>query len=94
MGAGGVVVAMYVFRRYYKLEKYITELHFDRMGQVTVLLALLYLYFNINEYLVPAFKMKKNRRSTFDKFIQWGIFPYVLVRHSCWNDVSDHNSAV
>jgi molybdopterin-containing oxidoreductase family membrane subunit len=50
VGAGGVVVAMYVFRRYYKLEKYITELHFDRMGQVTVLLALLYLYFNVNEY--------------------------------------------
>ena len=60
VGAGGVVVAMYIFRRYYKLEKYITEIHFDRMGQITVLLALLYLYFNVNEYLVPAFKMKKS----------------------------------
>jgi Ni/Fe-hydrogenase subunit HybB-like protein len=59
VGAGGVVVAMYVFRRYYHLEKYITEKHFDRMGKALVLLAFLYLYFNINEYLVPAFKMKK-----------------------------------
>jgi len=59
VGAGGVVVAMYVFRKYYHLEKYITEKHFDKMGRVVVLLALLYLYFNINEYLVPAFKMKK-----------------------------------
>lgn len=59
VGAGAVVVAMYVFRRYYKLDKYITEKHFDRMGKVVVLLALLYLYFNVNEYLVPAFKMKK-----------------------------------
>lgn len=59
VGAGGVVVAMYVFRKAYKLEKYITEMHFDRMGKIVVLLALLYLYFNINEYLVPAFKMKK-----------------------------------
>jgi Ni/Fe-hydrogenase subunit HybB-like protein len=59
VGAGGVVVAMYVFRRYYKLEKYITEQHFEKMGKVIVLLALLYLYFNVNEYLVPAFKMKK-----------------------------------
>ncbi len=59
VGAGGVVVAMYVFRRYYRLEKYITENHFDKMGKVLVLLAFLYLYFNINEYLVPAFKMKK-----------------------------------
>ena len=29
------------------------------MGRIVVLLALLYLYFNINEYLIPAFKMKK-----------------------------------
>lgn len=59
VGAGGVVVAMYVFRRAYKLENYITEMHFDKMGKILVMLALLYLYFNINEYLVPAFKMKK-----------------------------------
>lgn len=59
VGAGGVVVAMYVFRKYYHLEKYITEKHFDRMGKIVVMLALLYLYFNINEYLIPAFKMKK-----------------------------------
>ena len=60
VGAGAVVVAMYVFRKVYHLEHYITEAHFDRMGKVVVLLALLYLYFNVNEYLVPAFKMKKN----------------------------------
>jgi Ni/Fe-hydrogenase subunit HybB-like protein len=59
VGAGGVVVAMYVFRKAYKLEAYITEKHFNNMGKIVVLLALVYLYFNINEYLVPAFKMKK-----------------------------------
>ncbi|HEY0676941.1 MAG TPA: NrfD/PsrC family molybdoenzyme membrane anchor subunit [Chitinophagaceae bacterium] len=59
VGAGGVVVAMYVFRKVYHLEKYITPLHFDKMGKIVVMLCLLYLYFNVNEYLVPAFKMKK-----------------------------------
>lgn len=59
VGAGGVVVAMYIFRWAYKLEKYITAKHFEKMGRVVVLLALLYLYFNVNEYLIPAFKMKK-----------------------------------
>lgn len=59
VGAGGVVVAMYIFRKYYRLEKYITEMHFERMGKVVVMLSLLYLYFNINEYMIPAFKMKK-----------------------------------
>ena len=60
VGAGGVLIAMYVFRAQYKLEKYITHEHFDKMGKVVVLLALIYLYFNINEFLVPAFKMKKS----------------------------------
>jgi molybdopterin-containing oxidoreductase family membrane subunit len=60
VGAGGVVTAMYIFRKYYHLDKYITEKHFDRMGKIVVMLALLYLYFNVNEYLVPAFKMKKS----------------------------------
>jgi Ni/Fe-hydrogenase subunit HybB-like protein len=59
VGAGGVVVAMYIFRRVYHLQKYITEMHFEKMGRIVVLLGLLYLYFNINEYLIPAFKMKK-----------------------------------
>jgi molybdopterin-containing oxidoreductase family membrane subunit len=59
VGAGGVVVAMYVFRKVYRLDKYITDFHFERMGRIVVMLALLYLYFNINEYLIPAFKMKK-----------------------------------
>jgi Ni/Fe-hydrogenase subunit HybB-like protein len=59
VGAGAVVVAMYVFRKAYNLEKYITAEHFNKMGKIVVLLALLYLYFNINEFLVPAFKMKK-----------------------------------
>ena len=63
VGAGAVVVAMYVFRKAYHLKKYITDLHFDKMGKIVVLLALLYLYFNVNEYLVPAFKMRKPEES-------------------------------
>ncbi len=63
VGGGGVLVAMYVFRKAYHLEKYITEEHFEKMGKMVVLLALLYLYFNINEYLVPAFKMKKSEEA-------------------------------
>ncbi len=65
VGSGGVLIAMYVFRTHYKLEKYITNDHFDKMGKVVVLLALIYLYFNVNEFLVPAFKMKKSEEEHF-----------------------------
>jgi len=59
VGAGAVIAVMYVLRNHYRLEKYITHRHFDNMGKLLVLLSLVYLYFNINEYLVPAFKMKE-----------------------------------
>ena len=59
VGSGAVTVAMYIFRKYYDLKKYITYEHFDKMGKIVVMLGLLYLYFNVNEYLIPAFKMKK-----------------------------------
>lgn len=63
VGGGAVLVAMYLFRRSYHLENYITADLFDKMGKIVVMLALLYLYFNVNEYLVPAFKMKKPEES-------------------------------
>ncbi len=55
-GAGAVVVVMSVLRKIYHLEEYITDMHFDKMGKLLVLLCLIYLYFNVNEYLIPAYK--------------------------------------
>ncbi len=57
-GSGALLVAMYFIRRAYKLEDYITDFHFDKMGKLMVLVSLVYLYFNLNEFLVPAYKMK------------------------------------
>jgi molybdopterin-containing oxidoreductase family membrane subunit len=57
-GSAAVIIAMYFFRKNYKLQDYITDMHFDRMGKVLVLMCLVYLYFNINEYLVPGYKLK------------------------------------
>lgn len=74
-GAGAVVVAMYVFRKAYHLEKYITENHFDKMGKIVVMLALLYLYFNVNEYLVPAFKMKKPEEAHLEELFTGAYAP-------------------
>ncbi len=58
VGGAAVIAAMYVFRKFYKLDRYITENHFDKMAKLLVLLSLVYLYFNVNEYFIPAYKMK------------------------------------
>ena len=58
-GSAAVVIAMFFFRRNYKLQDYLTDLHFDNMGKVLATVSLVYLYFNINEFLVPGFKLKR-----------------------------------
>ncbi|MEK7718192.1 MAG: NrfD/PsrC family molybdoenzyme membrane anchor subunit [Bacteroidota bacterium] len=58
VGAAAVIVTMYIIREAYKFKDYITDQHFNLMGKLLVLTSLIYLYFNLNEFLVPAYKMK------------------------------------
>ncbi len=58
-GSAVVIIAMYFFRKNYKLQDYITDFHFNKMGLLLVLVSLVYVYFNLNEYLVPGYKLKR-----------------------------------
>jgi len=58
-GGAAVILAMFILSRDFRLKDYITDIHFDKMAKLLVLLMLVYLYFNINEYFVPGYKMKK-----------------------------------
>ncbi len=57
-GSAALIIVMYVYRIRYNLKDYYDDFHFDMMGKLLVLVCLVYLYFNINEFLVPAYKMK------------------------------------
>lgn len=57
-GSAAVVILMYAYRNRYGLKDYFGEVQFDYMGKLLVLVCLVYLYFNVNEFLVPAYKMK------------------------------------
>jgi molybdopterin-containing oxidoreductase family membrane subunit len=54
-GVGALITMVYILRKVRSLENYITEYHFDKMGKYLVLACFTYLYFNINEYLIPIF---------------------------------------
>jgi Ni/Fe-hydrogenase subunit HybB-like protein len=58
-GTAALLIAMYFFRVNYRLKNYITDFHFEKMARILVLVSIVYLYFNLNEFLVPAYKMKK-----------------------------------
>ncbi len=61
-GAAAVVTAMGAFRWAYRLEEYITEAHFRRMGYLLIALGMVYAYFTFAEYLTPAYKMATPER--------------------------------
>jgi molybdopterin-containing oxidoreductase family membrane subunit len=57
-GTAAVIIAMYFFRVNYKLQKYLTDYHFEKIGRVLALVSIVYIYFNINEFIVPGYKLK------------------------------------
>ncbi len=57
-GTACVIIGMFVFRKAYSLEKYLTDEHFGYMAKLLVFLAFVYAYFNINEYFIPYYKMR------------------------------------
>jgi Ni/Fe-hydrogenase subunit HybB-like protein len=74
-GAAALIIAMYFYRKNFKLSEYLTDDLFDRMGKLLVLVSLIYAYFNLNEFLVPAYKMKtaeaEHLRSIFNGHFAW-----------------------
>ena len=50
-GTGVLIVVMWVFRRIYHLESYITKIHFNYLGIIMIILGALYGYFTFSEYL-------------------------------------------
>jgi Ni/Fe-hydrogenase subunit HybB-like protein len=57
-GTAAVIIAMYFFRVNYKLQKYLTDYHFEKIARVLVLVSIVYIYFNLNEFIVPGYKLK------------------------------------
>jgi len=57
-GGAAVLVAMWALRRAMHLEEYIQPVHFRKLGKLLLACTLVYLYFNINEYLTVGYKLE------------------------------------
>ncbi len=65
-GCAAVIVAMAVFRKVYRLEKWVTPVHFRNLGLLLFVLTFAYLYFNVAEYWTPAYKRATAERQLLD----------------------------
>lgn len=58
-GTGVLIVAMWVYRKMYKLNSYITDKHFIYLGYIMMVLGAAYGYFTFSEYLTDWFGSEK-----------------------------------
>ncbi len=58
-GTGVLIVAMWVYRKMYKLNSYITDKHFIYLGYIMMILGAAYGYFTFSEYLTDWFGSEK-----------------------------------
>ncbi len=66
-GAGMLLVLMWIFRKVYKLEEYITEKHFVNVGVMLLILAAFYGYFTFSDYLTKWYGSVKMDKLLIDK---------------------------
>lgn len=66
-GAAAVILAMYIFRRVYRLDGYLQPVHFRNLGLLLLSLSMLYLYFNVNEYLTLGYKFPEAERGLLEQ---------------------------
>lgn len=58
-GSGLMIILMWIFRKIYKLEEYITEKHFINMGMLLLVVAAFYGYFTFCDYLTKWYGSTK-----------------------------------
>ena len=58
-GVGVIIIAMYMIRKYFHLEKYIRKTHFQVAGFVLLIMSLLFGYFTFSEYFSRWFSHKE-----------------------------------
>ena len=77
-GTGVLVITMWVFRKAYHLEQYITRKHFVAMGVLMVVLAALFGYFTFSDYLTKWYGSEKNDESLIRILFTQYYWPFIF----------------
>lgn len=70
-GCACVILSMYILRRVLHLEDYVESSHFRNLGLLLLTLALLYVYFNLSEYLTIGYKLESSEKVLVQRLL-WG----------------------
>ncbi|MDX1476085.1 MAG: NrfD/PsrC family molybdoenzyme membrane anchor subunit [Saprospiraceae bacterium] len=73
-GTGVLIIAMWIFRRIYNLQEYITEKHFTYVGYMLLALAAGYGYFTFSEYLTSWYGSEHWESQVLDKLFSFSEY--------------------
>jgi molybdopterin-containing oxidoreductase family membrane subunit len=82
-GTGVLIMAMWVYRKMYKLDSYLTDKHFEYLGYIMMVLGAGYGYFTFSEYLTDWFGSEKWNGEVLEKLFNpakygwWFLFANV-----------------
>jgi len=80
-GAAVIIIAMYLIRKYFKLEHYIRKIHFIGAGVVLLILSLLYGYFTFSEYFSRWFSHKIHDAELLDTLFSRYFWKFILANY-------------
>jgi len=80
-GAAVIIIAMYLIRKYFKLEHYIRKVHFIGTGVVLLIMSMLYGYFTFSEYFSRWFSHKIHDINLLDTLFTRYFWEFVLANY-------------
>jgi molybdopterin-containing oxidoreductase family membrane subunit len=80
-GLALLIVIMWIYRKTRKLEAYITNMHFNKLGFGLILMALIYGYFSFSEYLTEWYNLTKPYSKLWEKLIAFEAFGWLNLFH-------------
>lgn len=80
-GTGLLIILMQIFRKIYKLEKYITKKHFINVGVLLLIIAAFYGYFTFSDYLTKWYGSVKMDKILIDKLFEDYYFMFIIANY-------------
>jgi molybdopterin-containing oxidoreductase family membrane subunit len=81
-GAGVLIILMWVFRKIYHLEAYLTKEHFVKVGVLLLILAAFFGYFTFSEYLTKWYGSEKNDAILIDKLFDEYFWMFIVSNYA------------
>jgi len=75
-GIAAIITAMVIVRKVYKLERYLTPLHFNNLGILLLVMTCLWFYFTFAEYLTVWYGQEPTELAVFDAKLTGHFAPY------------------